>query len=540
MGPVLRVDGLTVEAGPSTLVDAIGFSIEPGDRLGLIGESGSGKTMTALAVMGLLPEGVHASGQVTFGGSDLLRLSETELCTVRGNGISMVFQEPMTALNPLMRVGHQIAEALSIHQGTPKVEARRLAVEALARVGIPDVAAKARAYPHELSGGQRQRVMIAMAIACGPDLIIADEPTTALDVTVQAQVLGLLDDLISTGETALLLITHDLPVVAGMCQRVLVMHEGVIVEEGETADVFADPTEAYTAELVASVPELSRTAAIPPTSSVALLTGEEALIRVEGVTRTFGLPRASLAERARRLTAVDDVGFSVLTGETFGIVGESGSGKTTLARMLVGLDHPDRGIIEVAGMAVAGAKDRELGELRRMAQMIFQDPMGSLDPRMKVGDVIAEPLRALRIDGDHQARVADLLEAVALPVDSAGRYAHEFSGGQRQRIAIARALAPRPRLLIADEPVSALDMTVQTITLQILADLKERFDLTMVFISHDLSVVYEICDRVAVMKDGKIVELGPATELYANPSHPYTAGLINAIPRLDGTLPRAG
>ena len=540
MAPVLTVDGLTVTAGPSTLVDEVSFSIEPGDRVGLIGESGSGKTMTALAVMGLLPEGVRASGLVAFGGSNLLGLSETELCSVRGNGISMVFQEPMTALNPLMRVGHQIAEALSIHQGTPKSEARRLAVEALASVEIPDVEAKARAYPHELSGGQRQRVMIAMAIACGPDLIIADEPTTALDVTVQAQVLGLLDDLIGAGNTALLLITHDLPVVAGMCRRVLVMHEGVIVEEGQTAEVFARPSEDYTAALVDSVPELSRTAEIPSASAEANSRDEDILIRVEAVTRTFGLPRASLAERAGRVTAVDDVEFSVRTGESFGIVGESGSGKTTLARMLVGLDHPDRGIIEVAGMAVAGVRERELGDLRRMAQMIFQDPMGSLDPRMRVGDVIAEPLRALRIEGDHQARVAELLKAVALPSDTADRYAHEFSGGQRQRIAIARALAPRPRLLIADEPVSALDMTVQTITLEILADLKERFDLTMVFISHDLSVVYEVCDRVAVMKNGKVVEIGPAAELYANPSHPYTAGLINAIPRLDGTLPRAG
>ncbi len=538
MTALLSVEGLTVRAGRSVLVDGVSFRIGRGERVGLIGESGSGKTMTALAVMGLAPEGVQVSGRVLFGDTDLLSLSEPELCTVRGDGISMVFQEPMTALNPLMRVGDQIAEALTIHRGMSGPEARERAVEALGRVGIPEADRRARAYPHELSGGQRQRVMIAMAIACGPDLVIADEPTTALDVTVQAQVLALLDDLVGTGETALWLITHDLPVVAGMCRRVLVMCDGRIVEEGETSQVFSAPTDGYTASLVASVPALSRSAEVPPPKPPP--TTDEVLVSVSEVTRSFPLPRRRLTEPRRRVSAVDGVSFTVAVGESFGIVGESGSGKTTLARMIVGLDHPDAGGIEVAGIPVAGRRDRELAELRRIAQMVFQDPMGSLDPRMRVGDVVAEPLRALRIAGDHRARVRELLEAVALPVDAADRYAHEFSGGQRQRIAIARALAPRPRLLVADEPVSALDMTVQTQVLELLADLKERFELTMIFISHDLSVVYEVCDRVAVMKDGRIVEVGPVADVYARPSHPYTAGLIGAIPRLDGTLPRAG
>ncbi len=537
MTPILTVDDLTVRAGRTVLVDGVSFQIGRGERVGLIGESGSGKTMTALAVMGLLPEGVRASGRIVFDGSDLLSLSEAELCTVRGNGISMVFQEPMTALNPLMRVGHQVAEALTIHHGIPTADARQRAVDALGRVGIP--AAKARAYPHELSGGQRQRVMIAMAIACGPDLVIADEPTTALDVTVQAQVLSLIDDLVGTGETALWLITHDLPVVAGMCRRVLVMHDGRVVEEGETSRVFTAPSDDYTAALVASVPLLSRSADVPPPPKAPPATGDP-LVVVDHVTRTFPLPRRRLTEPRRRMTAVDGVSLTVAAGESFGIVGESGSGKTTLARMIVGLDHPDAGRIEVAGIPVAGRRERELADLRRFAQMVFQDPMGSLDPRMKVGDVVAEPLRALRVDGDHRARVRELLEAVALPADAADRYAHEFSGGQRQRIAIARALAPRPRLLVADEPVSALDMTVQTQVLELLAELKDRFELTMIFISHDLSVVYEVCDRVAVMKDGEVVEQGPAADVYAHPTHPYTAGLIGAIPRLDGTLPRAG
>ena len=310
-------------------------------------------------------------------------------------------------------------------------------------------------------------------------------------------------------------------------------------EGGETGRVLSDPADDYTASLVASVPALSRSADLPPPPTPAAPAAEP-LVTVDDVTRTFPLPRRRLAEARRWVTAVDGVSFTVGVGESFGIVGESGSGKTTLARMIVGLDHPDSGRIEVAGIPVAGRRDRELAELRRIAQMVFQDPMGSLDPRMKVGDIVAEPLRALRIAGDHRARVRELLEAVALPSDSADRYAHEFSGGQRQRIAIARALAPRPRLLVADEPVSALDMTVQAQVLELLAELKERFDLTLVFISHDLSVVYEVCDRVAVMKDGQVVELGVAADVYARPSHPYTAGLIGAIPRLDGTLPRAG
>ncbi len=537
---LLAIQDLTVSSQDAVLVDAISFEMDHGDRVGLIGESGSGKTMTALAIMQLLPEGVRARGGVALDGVNLARLSEREMCTVRGNGVSMVFQEPMTALNPVMRVGHQVAEALHIHRGVPTRAARSQAVEALEMVGIPDVAAKARAYPHQLSGGQRQRVMIAMAIACGPQLVIADEPTTALDVTVQARVLRLLDELVGRGETALLLITHDLPVVAGMCERVLVMHDGRVVERGPTRQVFDEPQDPYSQKLIASVPHLSRSrGAVPLVRPASEEKAPAPMIEVAGVTRSFPLPRTKLSERPGAVVAVADADLTVAVGESFGIVGESGSGKTTLARMLVGLDHPDAGSIRVAGMEVAGVRDRHLAELRRTAQMIFQDPMGSLDPRMRVGDIVAEPLRSLSVPGDHRTRVAELLDAVALPRNSAERYAHEFSGGQRQRIAIARALAPHPRLLVADEPVSALDMTVQTITLELLAELKERFDLTMVFISHDLSVVYEVCDRVAVMKDGRIVEMAAAAELYTNPADPYTRSLLAAIPRLDGTLPEA-
>ena len=541
--PLLSVESLTVTAGAGPLVDDISFAIGRGSRVGLIGESGSGKTLTALSILGLLPEGVRASGKIDFNGTDLLQLDEDELCSVRGDGISMVFQEPMTALNPVMRVGNQIAEALVIHKGLSKRAARAQAIEELRVVGIPDVEAKSRAYPHQLSGGQRQRVMIAMAIACGPDLVIADEPTTALDVTVQAQVLHLLHDLVIADDTALLLITHDLPVVAGMCDEVLVMHDGVVVERGGTRRVFDDPHEEYTRQLVASVPELSRTSdAVPATPAQTIRPSTPdatSMVVVEHVNRRFDLPRRKLTESSGSVDAVSDVSLTVAVGESFGIVGESGSGKTTLARLIVGLDHPDEGRISVGGSDVAGARERDLKELRRTAQMVFQDPMGSLDPRMKVGSIIAEPLRSLKIPGNHRERVAELLDAVALPPDTARRYAHEFSGGQRQRIAIARALAPHPRLLVADEPVSALDMTVQTLTLELLADLKRRFDLTLVFISHDLSVVHEVCDRVAVMQNGEIVESGDAAEVYANPRHDYTVSLLGSIPRLDGTLPKA-
>ena len=538
---LLSVDSLTISARAGTLVDDVSFEIGRGGRVGLIGESGSGKTLTALSILGLLPEGVRATGRIDFKGTDLLGLDENELCSVRGDGISMVFQEPMTALNPVMRVGNQIAEALVIHKGISKREAQAQAIEELRVVGIPDVEAKARAYPHQLSGGQRQRVMIAMAIACGPDLVIADEPTTALDVTVQAQVLHLLHDLVLADGTALLLITHDLPVVAGMCDEVLVMHDGLIVERGPTRSVFDDPQDPYTQKLIGSVPELSRTSESIPTPRIAAPKVSKAapMVAVEQVTRTFALPRRKLSESPGSIDAVSQVSFTVAVGESFGIVGESGSGKTTVARMIVGLDHPSEGRIEVAGIDVAGARGSDLKELRRTAQMVFQDPMGSLDPRMKVGSIIAEPLRSLKIPGDHRERVAELLDAVALPSDTARRYAHEFSGGQRQRIAIARALAPHPRLLVADEPVSALDMTVQTLTLELLADLKRRFDLTLVFISHDLSVVHEVCDRVAVMQNGKIVEIGDADEVYTNPRHDYTVSLLGSIPRLDGTLPQA-
>jgi peptide/nickel transport system ATP-binding protein len=533
--PVLSVEGLTVTTRGLRLLDGVSFELTRGARLGIIGESGSGKTITALSILGLLPEGLDAAGRVEFDGRNLLDEPEDRMCALRGNGISMIFQEPMSALNPVMRVGAQVAEALRIHQGLDGSGARERVVELFDHVGIDDPERRVRSYPHQLSGGQRQRAMIAMALACGPEVVIADEPTTALDVTIQAQVLRVLHRQVDELRTALILITHDLPVVAGICDDVVVMANGAIVERGPTRRVFDEPTEAYTRSLVDAVPPMSRSTAITTAPrSPAPPPSRDPMVEVSSVVKSYRMPRQSMREPARHLRAVDEVSIRISRGETFGIVGESGSGKTTLARMLVGLERPDAGRIVVDGFDLAA---RNLAPLHRTAQMVFQDPMGSLDPRLLVGRVVSEPLRSLGIAGDHRARVRELLEAVSLPPDAVDRYPHEFSGGQRQRIAIARALAPHPGLLVADEPVSALDMSVQTRTLDLLAELKRTFALTMVFISHDLSVVHEICDRVAVMQRGRIVETGPVDEVFARPRHDYTKSLIASIPRLDGTRP---
>jgi peptide/nickel transport system ATP-binding protein len=531
--PLIQVDGLSIKTGKATLIDDASFSLEAGSRTGLIGESGSGKTLTALAIMGLLPEGLSASGSIRLRGEELMTRSERQMVVQRGNSMSMIFQEPMTALNPVMRVGKQIAEPLRIHQDMSQVEARQLAVELLDSVGIEHPDQRERSFPHELSGGQRQRAMIAMALACGPDLVIADEPTTALDVTVQARVLRVLLDRVLAYDTALLLITHDLPVVASVSDEVIVLRDGVIVEAGPTQTVFNKPTSEYTKKLVEAVPPMSRSAHVPPKHDVESHS-QQTVAEVRDVLKVYRLPRQRFGEPAPLIHAVDGVSLDVFRGETLGIVGESGSGKSTLARIMIGLEKPTSGGVTVAGFDVT---DKEsLRSVRHVAQMVFQDPMGSLDPRMLIRDVVAEPLRALGIEGDHEARVRELLEAVHMPLDTMNRYPHEFSGGQRQRIAIARALAPAPRLLIADEPVSALDMSVQTITLDLLDSLKRDFDFTMVFISHDLSVIHEVSDRVVVLEDGKLVESGQAGQVFSSPQQQYTKDLLAAIPRLDGSF----
>jgi peptide/nickel transport system ATP-binding protein len=531
---LLEVADLTV-ATPSgmRLVDGVTFSIDRGGRTGLIGESGSGKTLTALSIMGLLGDGLIASGHIALDGEEMLGKPDRMLNAHRGNSISMIFQEPMTAMNAVMRVGRQVAEPLRIHRGLSAEAAGDLAVELLDAVGIGEPERRARAYPHELSGGQRQRAMIAMALACGPALVIADEPTTALDVTVQAQVLDVLRSRLLSTDAALLLITHDLPVVAGITEDLLVIESGRIVDRGPTRNLFDAPQHPTTRQLVDAVPPMSRSGVIPAKGPSTI--ARDPIITARDVSRSYKLRRTRIGEPPPTVRAVDGVDLEIHRGETFGIVGESGSGKTTLARLLIGLNRPDTGSIVVDGTDLTTSRD--LRPLRRLAQMVFQDPMGSLDPRLRIGEIIAEPLRSLRIEGNHRDRVAELLEAVALGPEVVDRYPHEFSGGQRQRIAIARALAPHPKILVADEPVSALDMSVQTVTLDLLARLKDEFGLTMIFISHDLSVVHRICDRVVVMESGRVVESGFADDVFRSPAEPYTRRLVASIPRLDGTFP---
>jgi peptide/nickel transport system ATP-binding protein len=526
---VLAVRDLTVELDGLALVERVGFELAAGERVGLIGESGSGKSLTALSLMGLLPDELRASGSATLDGAELLGLSERELAPLRGERIAMVFQEPMTALDPMMRVGRQVAEVVRTHRDVPRDEALARAEELFALAGLPAPRERLRAYPHQLSGGQRQRVLIAMALACDPSVLIADEPTTALDVTVQAQILELLRRLVVDRGTALLLITHDLPVIASVCERVLVMQEGRIVERGATADVFASPREPRTRAMLAGTLALAET---PPAAEPGADGQRDVLVEAHGLVRTYALPRSSFRQHPGSIEALRGVDLTVARGDRVGIVGESGSGKTTLARLLLALDQPQSGDVRFEGRQVSGRKERELRFLRRQAQIVFQDPMGSLDPRMRVREILLEPLRALDVAGDHGARVRELLDAVGLPADAATRYPHQFSGGQRQRVAIARALAPEPALVIADEPVSALDVSVRAQILDLLRELADGLGLTLIFISHDLSVVRYLCDRVAVMQHGQIVEQGSTEQVYEAPQHAYTRALLAAVPVL--------
>ncbi|WP_125099944.1 ABC transporter ATP-binding protein [Leucobacter chromiireducens] len=583
--PLLAVDGLNVRTPHRTLVHDFSLHMAHGERIGLIGESGSGKSMTTTALLGLLPAGVTADGSVRLDVAErpgsaernLLEAPESELMQIRGRDMAMVFQEPLTALNPLMRVGAQVAEIMLLHKLAPtKAEANRRAVEMLDAVHLPDPAQAARAYPHQLSGGQRQRVMLAMALANDPALLLCDEPTTALDVTVQRQVLDLILELVKKRGTGLLFITHDLAVVANMCTRVLVMNQGVVVEEGSTEDVFLRPQHAYTRGLLAAS-DLDATDAegrlftvasakeyVPPTreelaaeaaaaaaaagtqdpdrdpgraGSAAATAGDSApasaepVMRVTDLVRTYTRGKTSLFKPAPEVRALKGISFEVPRGGRLGVVGESGSGKSTLLRILAGLDQPTSGSAVVAGNEVAGAKEAQLRELRQQLQIVFQDPMGSLDPRMTVEQIISEPLlvRGRNETAAERTRmVAEMLEAVGLPASAAERYPHQFSGGQRQRISIARALICRPQVVVADEPVSALDVSVRAQVLNLLADLVDEYGLTLVFVSHDLNVVRHLCDSVIVMQSGEIVEAGPTETVYRAPQHPYTQRLIDS------------
>ena len=535
MSAVLEVGGLTVAlpAGadrPFALQD-VSFSLAAGEILCMVGESGSGKSIAASAVMRLLPPGVRVSGgRVALAGADLLALPEPAMRRVRGARIGMIFQDPMTALNPLRRIGDQVGEMFSAHTDLPQAEIRRRVLALLGEMRLPDPASAARAYPHELSGGQRQRAVIAMALALEPAVLIADEPTTALDVTTQAQILALIRDLQRRRGTAVLFITHDFGVVADIADRVAVMQAGRVVEQGLAEDILRRPQHPYTQALIAAVPPLSRAVAAP------LIDAPPVLI-LQGVSKAYGRP--GLFRRGRVTRAVADVSLALPRGGTLGIVGESGSGKSTLARCIVRLLEPDAGSIQLHGTDLLRLTRREMRRQAARVQMVFQDPFASLNSRRRAGELVAQgPMLHGVGRAEAMARARELFALVGLLPDAMERYPHEFSGGQRQRIGLARALALRPEVLVADEAVSALDVSVQAQVLRLLADLRARLGLSMIFITHDLRVAAQICDRVAVMRAGAVVEQGDAAAVLGAPRHAYTQALIAAVPGR-GKRPRA-
>ncbi len=503
--PLLEIGDLVVAFGGVEVVHGVDLRLDRGESVALVGESGSGKSVTALSVLQLLPypQASHPRGSIRLDGRELVGAGDEEMRAVRGRRVSMVFQEPMTSLNPLHTIRRQVEEVLTLHRGLRGAEARERTVELLEMVGLREARDRLGSYPHQLSGGQRQRVMIAMAVAGDPDLLIADEPTTALDVTVQAQILALIGDLQKRLDMALLLITHDLGIVRTMADRVHVMERGRVVEEGGTTSIFARPQHAYTRKLLEAEPSGARAA---PEDDAPILVEAKALT-VEFSLRGWPRPRSRVA--------VDDVSLRVREGRSLGVVGESGSGKTTLAMALVRL-LASRGEILFDGRRIDGLNFRQLRRLRRSVQIVFQDPFGSLSPRLVVEQIVAEGLTVHEPGLDAEARrrrVAAVLDEVGLDPEIGSRYPHEFSGGQRQRIAIARAMILRPRFVVLDEPTSSLDMTVQARIIDLLLDLQRRHRLTYLFISHDLKVVRALCDEIAVMKDGRVVEQGPAREL---------------------------
>jgi peptide/nickel transport system ATP-binding protein len=616
---VLEIEGLRtfikLRSGVVRAVDGVSFAVEPGETVGLVGESGCGKTMTGLSIMGLLPHGGFiAEGSVRFGGKNLAALNESGMRRIRGNEIGMVFQDPMTSLNPTMTVGHQIAEVVREHRKVSKAEAMARAEEVLALVGMPRPAERLSYYPHQLSGGLRQRVMIGMALACEPKLLIADEPTTALDVTIQNQILVLLDELKERLGMAVLLITHDLGVIAGRADRVLVMYAGKIAEKADTGDLFRHTRHPYTSALLASIPQLdqpnsqplysipglppdlihppagcrfaarcrfatdecrssepvlggpdpnhpfacfhpvesadpagqdSRTARAQVTEArpepAAPHSGSDLLI-VDHAVKEFPVTSGALLRRvAGTVKAVSDVTLTIRRGETVGLVGESGCGKTTIGRMVVALERATSGRVIFEGQDLGELSGARLRQVRKDLQIMFQDPYASLDPRMRVGSILREPLQIQGLGSvtEQRKRVADLLDEVGLNPRSTQLYPHEFSGGQRQRIGLARALALSPKLIVADEPVSALDVSIRSQILNLMRRLQVAHGLTYIVISHDLSVIRYLANRVGVMYLGKLVEMGSSADIYDRPAHPYTLGLLNTIPVPDPDVERA-
>lgn len=560
---IIQVRNLSVEfrtdEGTVKAVKNISFDIPRGKTVGLVGESGSGKSVTSLAAMRLIPNppGQITSGEILLDGKDLVKLSEAQMRDIRGNQISMIFQEPMTSLNPVFTVGDQISETIMLHQKLSKKDAMAKTLDLLKQVGIPNPTERIKSYPHEMSGGQRQRVMIAMAIACEPDVLIADEPTTALDVTIQKQILDLLADLQKKYQMSILFITHDLGVIADIADEVVVMYRGDIVEKGTTEQIFTKPQHPYTKGLLACRPSLERNPRrLPVVSDFMTAEGKEksfnvevlkqqkqtrvisdaqsTLLEIKNVKKHFPLQKGFFGGVKTWVKAVDDVTLNVRKGRTLGLVGESGCGKTTLGRTILRLIEPTDGQILYNGTDVTKLDREKMRAMRRKMQIIFQDPYASLNPRMTIGAALMEPMIIHNLGESRAERLemaGALMKRVGLDQNMLNRYPHEFSGGQRQRICIARALAVKPEFIICDESVSALDVSIQAQILNLLLDLQEEMHLTYVFISHDLAVVKFISDEVAVMYNGKVVELNDAVGIYENPQHEYTKKLLGAIPK---------
>ena len=520
---LLQAQNLRVSIGHKEILKGIDLEIGEGEIFGIVGESGSGKSMTSLALMDLLPGGAKRSGSVTFNGRDHLSLSETEMCEVRGKELGMVFQEPMTALNPLMTIGEQITETMIVHGRYNEIDAKRIAIERLTRVEMPPSKYPLNLYPHELSGGQRQRICIAMAIALHPKLLIADEPTTALDVSTQAQILRLLNELVLEEKMSMILITHDLAVIANMSKNICLMKDGEILDKGPTEEVFREKAHPYMRTLLE---------ASTLTPSRISKSKSKPILKVGNVVRAYPIKKIGFFERKQFKMAVNQVSFLINQGESVGLVGESGCGKSTLTRAILGLDPLLEGYIEIDGTKIEyGSKIPH--SLRRKIQVVFQDPYGSFNPRHKVRRLICEPfyLNQTSITRSEKEKLAQsVLRDVGLSPSDLNKYINEFSGGQRQRIAIARALILKPEIIILDEAVSALDASIRSQILELLASLQDDYNLTYIFISHDLNVVRAVTDRVLVMENGKIVEEGRTENIFNSPQHPYTCNLLEATP----------
>jgi len=556
--PILSVSNLTtsfrVEGLWKAVVRNISFDIRPQETLAVVGESGSGKSVTALSIMRLTPPGSSKiEGSIKLNGKELLTLPDAQMRQIRGNEIAMIFQEPMTSLNPVLTIGFQIAEALILHRNMSRSEAEAETIRLLEKVKIPAAKSRFHEYPHRFSGGMRQRVMIAMALACKPKLLIADEPTTALDVTIQAQILELIKSLQEEEGMSVLFITHDMGVVAEIADRTVVMYNGDEIETGATEDIFANPQKPYTKSLLSAVPKLGSMIGharpmrfpvvdratglsdVPTETPDTVQAAERPVLEVAGLTTRFEIRSGLLSSVKGRVHAVENVSFSLKAGETLALVGESGCGKSTTGRSVLRLVEPLSGSVLLDGVDVLKLNQTDLRDQRKRMQMIFQDPFASLNPRMNIGAAVAEPLLINNLATRSEARdkVADLLKRVGLLPDMASRFPHEFSGGQRQRICIARALAVEPRLIVADEAVSALDVSVKAQVVNLMLDLQARMGLGYLFISHDMAVVERVSHRVAVMYLGEIVEIGPREAIFGNPQHPYTKRLLAAVPIAD-------